>query len=195
IPAPRGMGRRTTPTSFGAGAVDQPRGGTVDQPRGIGDRPTTGRDVTRPDVGRNPVPPPGEPTGRRESPGIEIVPRQSQPGDAGGARETPKTPDGQPRGFTPGQAKPSDAPRPGDGWYGRRQPEDARPTRPDQARPQGREMPPARAPEAARPSSPPPRAAPPQAREAPRAAPSQPRAAPQQAPQRGSNPQLTRRRP
>ncbi len=135
IPAPRGMGRRTVPTLSGG-----------------------------PDKARNPGPPSGEPTGRREPPGIEIVPRPSQPsGDQPGrrnddksARQTPPTPSGQQPGFSPGQAKPSEQPRPGEGWYGRRQPEDARPTRPDQARPapQGRETPPARNPEAARPAAP-----------------------------------------
>jgi hypothetical protein len=194
VPAPTGFGRRTAPV--GGGAVDLPRGG---------ERPAPAREVTRPDVGRNPAPPPGEPTGRREAPGIEIVPRPSedQPDrrrndEVTGGRETPKSPNGQTPGFTPGQAKPADAPRPGDGWYGRRQPDDARPNRPDQARPQGRETPPARAPEG-RPANPPPRerpqAPPPQAREAPRQAPSQPRANPRQEPQRGSNPQLERRRP
>jgi hypothetical protein len=208
IPAPRGFGRRTT-TSVSSGAVDQPRGGTPD-PRGNGgERGNNGNggNGNRGDQGgdrgvkgRDPGPPPGEPTGRRESPGIEIVPRPSDAGngrrnDQTTARETPKSPDGQPRGFTPGQAKPADASRPGEGLYGRRQTDESRPTRPDQSRPQGREMPPSRAPDA-RPSSPPPRSAPaPQAREAPRQGQSQPRANPRQEPQRGSNPQLTRRRP
>jgi hypothetical protein len=171
IPAPRGLGRRTAPTSFGGGAVDQPSG--------AGDRPSRGQGGARPVPGRDPGPPPGLPTGRRESPGIEIVPRPSQP-----------------PGFTPGQAKPADASRPGDGFYSRRQPDVTRPIRPEPQRPQGREMPPARTPEATRPSSPSPRSAPPpQAREAPRQAPSQPRVNPRQEPQRGSNPQLQRRRP
>ncbi|MFI5208724.1 MAG: DUF4384 domain-containing protein, partial [Gemmatimonadales bacterium] len=116
IPAPRGLGRRTAAT-FGDGAA-----GAVDQPRAGG--------AVFTDKVREPGPPPGEPTGRRESPGIEIVPRAVEKAEP-----------------TQSPVKARNQPRPADSWYSRRQPDDARPAPPDQARPQAREAPQARAPE------------------------------------------------